>query len=32
MIHHLDPDRILLISTGGITLASVYAEAATWGT
>jgi len=36
MIHHLDPDRILravdLISTGGITLASVHAEAATWGT
>jgi pimeloyl-ACP methyl ester carboxylesterase len=36
MIHHLDPARIVraidLIATGGITRASVRAEAPTWGT
>jgi pimeloyl-ACP methyl ester carboxylesterase len=36
MIHHVDPARIVkavdLIATGGITRASVEAEAATWGT
>lgn len=36
MIHHLDPARIVraidLIATGGITRASMQAEAATWGT
>jgi len=36
MIHHVDPGRIVkavdLIATGGITQASVAAEAATWGT
>lgn len=36
MIHHLDPARIVraidLIATGGITSASMQAEAATWGT
>ena len=35
MIHHLDPARIVraidLIATGGITRASMQAEAATWG-
>ena len=36
MIHHLDPARIVraidLIATGGITRASMQAEAPTWGT
>ena len=36
MIHHLDPARMVraidLIATGGITRASMQAEAATWGT
>ena len=36
MIHHLDPVRMVraidLIATGGITRASMQAEAATWGT
>jgi pimeloyl-ACP methyl ester carboxylesterase len=36
MIHHLDPARMVkaidLIATGGITRASMEAEAATWGT
>ena len=36
MIHHLDPGRIVkaidLIATGGITRASMQAEAQTWGT
>jgi pimeloyl-ACP methyl ester carboxylesterase len=36
MIHHLDPTRIVkaidLIAAGGITQASVQAEAPTWGT
>ena len=35
MIHHLDPVRMVraidLIATGGITRASMQAEAATWG-
>jgi pimeloyl-ACP methyl ester carboxylesterase len=36
MIHHLDPDRMVKaidhIATGGITRASMQAEASTWGT
>ena len=36
MIHHLDPGRVVraidLIATGGISRATVQAEAATWGT
>ena len=36
MIHHLDPARMVraidLIATGGITRATMQAEAATWGT
>jgi pimeloyl-ACP methyl ester carboxylesterase len=36
MIHHVDPARIVkaidLIATGGITQASMEAEAASWGT
>jgi hypothetical protein len=34
MIHHVDPARMAidLIATGGITRASMEAEAANWGT